>query len=425
METCVMETCVMETVREPRVRVATGSAARATVAAMETDPVAVVTQAFRDLVARDPEGVWSAPGRVNLIGEHTDYNAGLCLPMALPQRTYVAAAARRDSRLSVTSLAAGREPAHAEVALEQISPQRPGGWGGYVAGVLWALLQEGYAVGGLDLVLTSSVPVGAGLSSSAALTCSVAAAASDVYRLGVLDSESGRRVLVAATIRAENEIVGAPTGGMDQTAALLSQAGHALRLDFRSGRASFVPVDLAAAGVVLLVCDTRAAHALNDGQYAQRRSCCERAAAALGVRSLRELSAADLPRVERDLGEIVSRRVRHVVTEIHRVDACIQSLRDGDVEEVGRLFVASHESLRDDYEVSCPELDAVVDEALGAGALGARMTGGGFGGAAIALVPLGQAAAVRTAIRARFSREGWPRPICFPVTPGSAATREQ
>ena len=391
---------------------------------MTADLIGLVTDTFRDLVGRDPEGVWSAPGRVNLIGEHTDYNAGLCLPIALPQRTYVAAGARSDGRLRVTSITPGRRPSHAEVALTEISREHPGSWGGYVAGVLWALLAEGYAVGGLDLVLTSAVPVGAGLSSSAALTCSVAAAASDVYRLGLLDTDEGRRVLIAATIRAENEIAGAPTGGMDQTAALLSRPGHALRLDFRSGEVTPVPVDLSAAGKVLLVYDTRASHSLNDGQYAERRSSCERAAATLGVPSLRELSVADLPRVERVLGQVDARRVRHVVTEIDRVDACIQSLRDGDMEEAGRLFVASHESLRDDYEVSCAELDAVVEEAVAAGAPGARMTGGGFGGSAIALVPVDEVDVVTSAIETRFSREGWNEPHCFTATPGSAAYRD-
>lgn len=375
---------------------------------------------FTQRVGSAPLGVWSAPGRVNLIGEHTDYNAGLCLPIALPQRTYAAAGPREDGRLRVTSLRP--EGAFtAEVDVDVISPEDPGGWGAYVAGVVWALRAAGYAVGGIDIVLTSAVPVGAGLSSSAALTCSVAAAVSGTYGLGLLDSEAGRRELVAAAIRAENEIAGAPTGGMDQTAALLSRPGHALRMDFRSGEFTAIPVDLASAGLALLVCDTRAEHTLNDGQYAQRRASCERAAAALGVPTLREISLVDLDRVTTRLDGVDARRVRHVVMEIARVDACVAALQRGDFATVGGLFVASHESLRDDYEVSCAELDAVVEESLALGALGARMTGGGFGGSAIALVEQARTEAVATAVRDRFAGEGWSPPDCFTVTASGAA----
>jgi len=267
--------------------------------------------------------------------------------------------------------------------------------------------------------------VGAGLSSSAALTCAVAAAACDVFGLGLLESDAGRRELAAAAVRAENEIAGAPTGGMDQTAALLSREGHALRLDFRSGQSSAVPMDLAAAGAALVVCDTRASHSLNDGRYAERRASCEHAAAALGVATLREVGADRLGEAEAVLPEVQLRRVRHVVTEIARVDACVQALRDGDVEEVGRLFVASHESLRGDYEVSSAELDAVVEEALEAGAFGARMTGGGFGGSAIALVPVSDVERVVEAVRERFASEGWSEPDCFVVTPSAAAYRDR
>lgn len=384
-----------------------------------------VRRAYRSDVGAEPAGVWSAPGRVNLIGEHTDYNAGLCLPIALPHRTAVAAGARSDDRLVLTSLAPGLEPV--EAGLDEVSSTVPGGWAAYVAGVVWALREEGYAVRGLDLVVDSAVPVGAGLSSSAALTCAVAAATSGVFGLGLLDSEAGRRRLVAAAMRAENDIVGAPTGGLDQTVALFGRAGQALRLDFRSGEMSYVPVDFAAAGMSLVICDTRVSHTLADGQYAARRASCERAAAALGLASLRELRPADL-----DSAEVVAalsaeelRRVRHVVTEIRRVDACVQALRDGDWDEVGRLFVASHESLRGDYEVSCVELDAVVSEALASGALGARMTGGGFGGSAVVLAPAERVDQVVAAVTERFADEGWNAPDCFVATPSEAARRDR
>ena len=383
-----------------------------------------VSRAFAQIVGEAPAGVWSAPGRVNLIGEHTDYNAGLCLPIALPHRTFAAAAGRADGLLSVTSLAEGLGGEPTVVPVAEISWQRPGGWAGYVAGVLWALREEGYAVGGLDLVVGSSVPIGAGLSSSAALSCAAAAAVSDVYSLDLLGHEDSRKVLAQAAIRAENDIVGAPTGGMDQMTALLAEEGRALRLDFRSGETRAVPLGLDAAGLELLVCDTRATHDLRDGQYAERRASCEQAAQALRVATLREVTVADLPEALSRLDEALARRVRHVVTENARVEACIEAFAGREIGEVGRLFVESHTSLRDDFEVSCPELDAVVEEAMAVGALGARMTGGGFGGSAIALLPTELVDATTAAVEARFVREGWRAPDCFSVTPASAAGRD-
>lgn len=383
-----------------------------------------VTNAFAEIVGEAPAGVWSAPGRVNLIGEHTDYNAGLCLPIALPHRTYAAAAGRADGVLSVTSLAEGLGGEPTVVPVAEISWERPGGWAGYVAGVLWALREEGYAVGGLDLVIDSSVPIGAGLSSSAALSCAVAAAVSDIYSLDLLGHEDSRKVLAQAAVRAENDIVGAPTGGMDQTVALLAEEGHALRLDFRSGDTRAVPLDLDAAGLELLVCDTRASRALADGRYAERRASCEQAAQVLRVATLREITIADLSEALDRLDEVDARRVRHVVTENARVEDCVDAFSRHEFAEVGRLFVASHTSLRDDFEVSCPELDAAVEEALAVGALGARMTGGGFGGSAIALLPADLVESATAAIEARFDREGWQAPDCFSVRPAAGAGRD-
>ncbi len=371
-----------------------------------------------------PTGVWSAPGRVNLIGEHTDYHGGLVLPIALPHRTRAAASARDDDVLRVHSVQAGET---VEVDLGSVGPGSPSGWVDYVAGVLWALREEGHEVRGLDLTLDSDVPVGAGLSSSAALECAVGAAASDLFDLGLLEDDACRSRLAAACVRAENEVAGALTGGMDQSAALLCREGHALLLDCRSGETSHVPFDLAAHGdgYVLLVTDTRATHALNDGQYEARRRVSEAAAVSLGVESLRDV---DPHHLEEALGRLTDdeqvRRVRHVVTEIARVRATVEALEAGDLASVGRLFDASHASLRDDYEVSCPELDVSVEAARTAGAIGARMTGGGFGGSSIALLPADAVEGAERAVADAFAERGWTPPRSFAVTPGAAASRD-
>ena len=368
------------------------------------------------------EGVWSAPGRVNLIGEHTDYNDGLALPIALPQRTVVAAARRADDLVRVHSAQTGETQA---VALGEVGPGSPQGWAAYVAGVLWALREDGFTVGGMDLTVDSDVPLGAGLSSSAALECAVGAAASDLFGLGLLTDDAARTRLARACVRAENEVAGAATGGMDQSAALLCRAGSALLLDCEDGTTEHVPVDLAATDHVLLVTDTRASHALNDGQYEARRRACERAAAELGVSSLRQVTPQALPDALATLSDDELRaRTRHVVTEIARVRECVAALRAGDLRAVGRIFDASHASLRDDYEVSCVELDVSVNAALDAGALGARMTGGGFGGSSIALLPADAAAGARLAIAEAFAERGWEEPRSFAVTAGGPAARD-
>ena len=401
-----------------------------------------VATLHREVFGSPPVGVWSAPGRVNLIGEHTDYNDGLVLPIALPHRTSAACAPRGDRLLRVHSAQA---EATVEVDLDTVGPGTPAGWAAYVAGVLWALADEGHAVRGMDVTIDSEVPVGAGLSSSAALECSVGAAASDLFDLGLLFDDTSRARLAAACVRAENEVAGAMTGGMDQSAALLCRAEHALLLDCRSGATRHVPFELgsvasdagagAASGTgngaapdrghVLLVTDTRAAHALNDGQYAERRSASEQAASELGLPSLRDVDPATLDAsLARLSGDVLRRRARHVVTEIARVGEAVTALEAGDLTEVGRLFDASHASLRDDYEVSCAELDVSVEAARSAGALGARMTGGGFGGSSIALVPADAVDAAEAAVLAAFAERGWPSPRCFVVTAGAAAHRD-
>ena len=379
-------------------------------------------QTHLDVFGSAPEGVWSAPGRVNLIGEHTDYNDGLVLPIALPHRTYAACSPRSDHLLRVHSVQTGDT---VEVPIDEVSEERPGNWAAYVAGVLWALGQDGHAVSGVEVTVDSTVPVGAGLSSSAALECAVGAAVSDLDGLGLLADDAGRARLARACVRAENDIAGAPTGGMDQSAALLCREGHALLLDCRSGETEHVPFDLAAAGLALLVTDTRAEHALNDGQYAARRDACDRAAAELGVISLRDVDPEGLEvALERLSDDVLRRRTRHVVSEIARVRSTVEALRAGDLEEVGRLFDASHASLRDDYEVSCVELDASVEAARSAGALGARMTGGGFGGSSIALVPTDRVEAAQEAVHTAFAAQGWRAPECFVVTAGASAHRD-
>jgi len=339
---------------------------------------------FRTRFSAEPDGIWEAPGRVNLIGEHTDYNGGLVLPIALPQRTYVAAKIRSDKVVHMYS--DGMEPGE-ELGLDQIRPGNPASWERYPAGVLWALMEAGYLVSGMDAAFASEVPVGSGLSSSAAIEGAIGAAISDLYALGLLDDDKGRAELATLCQRAENHIAGAPTGGMDQAASLRSQQGHALYLDCADGSIRHVPFRLEEYGLSLLVIDTHAPHSHSTGEYGTRRADCEQACAQLGVDSLREISVDDLPtQLARLSNDRLRKRVRHVVTETERVRLAVRAMEVNDFVELGRLFVDSHASLRDDYEVSCPELDLAVVTALEAGALGARMTGGGFGGSAIALV---------------------------------------
>jgi galactokinase len=375
------------------------------------DLAASTSAAFRDAYGAEPAVVGRAPGRVNLIGEHTDYNAGTCLPVALAHATYAAVSPRTDDLVRVRSAQADDEWQG-----EDIGPGEVTGWASYVAGVAWALREEGVEVPGLDVCVDSTVPLGAGLSSSAALECSVAVAIAHLTGLG--DSEAGRRGLVEACMRAETEVAGAPTGGMDQTVAMLAQPDAALLIDFLDHTTRAVPLALADAGLAVLVVDTRVSHALVDGGYASRRTDCETASRELGVPSLRE---ATLDRVGSLADSRIRRRARHVVTEIERVADAVAAIERTDWPSVGRLFVASHASMRDDFEISCPELDAAVEAALEAGAVGARMTGGGFGGSAIALVPTERVEAVRAAVTMAFTSHGWGAPSYILAEPGGGA----
>jgi galactokinase len=372
---------------------------------------------FAALHGRPCDGVYVAPGRVNLIGEHVDYNGGRCLPYALPHATYVAAGRRDDESVTARSLQVD-QPWSGTV--DALGPGAVEGWVTYVAGVLWALREDGIDVPGMDLVVDSRVPVGAGLSSSAALECSVALAACEAA--GVPLDDDVRRRIVAACVRAENEVAGASTGGMDQSVAVLAREGHALLLDFGGREPQQVPWDPDAARLELLVVDTRVHHSLNDGGYASRRDDCETAARALGVGRLAEVTDLE-PALARLGDERLRRRTRHVVTEVARVDAAVTALRAEDYRSLGELFTASHRSLRDDFEVSCEELDAVVEVALAEGALGARMTGGGFGGSAIVLVPEDRARAVEEAVAATFAGRSWDAPGMLRGSPGPGARR--
>ncbi|WP_159920927.1 MULTISPECIES: galactokinase [Nocardia] len=367
---------------------------------------------------------WVAPGRVNIIGEHTDYNEGYVLPIALPLVVRCTAAARTDGRVWVGSRQRD-EPVLA--AVSDLAGQRElvPGWARYPLGVVAEFTRRGHRIPGVDLDLDGAVPIGAGLSSSAALSCAVAVALRDLFAPELSD-----RALIDIARAAENDYVGAPTGLLDQSAAMLCTAGHALLLDVRAFAADTtaprgheqIPFDLGGFGLELLVIDTGQPHELVDGGYAERRAQCAAAAAALGVTTLRDVaSAADADRIADD---VLRRRARHVVTENARVLTVAEKLRKGvDPRGIGPILTAGHASLRDDFEVSTPALDAAVDAALAAGAHGARMVGGGFGGSAIALVDHDRAAAVARAVARRFAASDLPAPRTFVVVPAAGAHR--
>lgn len=380
------------------------------------DQAALAVAQLRDAFGVEPDGVWAAPGRVNLIGEHVDYNGGRCLPMALTRVT-AAAVRRRDDDL-VRLASTDPEAAPFEGTLADLGPGSVTGWAGYAAGTLWALQQAGLDLPGLDLAVSSDVPLGAGLSSSASLEAAVAIAAAELA--GRTDDEALRHLLVRAAIRAENEVVGAGTGGMDQTVALLAEEGSALLIHTRDFRTEPVQLGLAEAGLELMVIDTRVKHTLADGQYAKRRADCDEAARQLGLEWLSDATEAD---VERLADPRLQARARHVVSENQRVDAVVELVRTGRVAEIGPLLDASHASLRNDYEVSAVELDVVVEAARAAGALGARMVGGGFGGSAIALIRPADGPAVAEAVAVACRERDLAVPATLTVTSGPAARR--
>ncbi|OQR65881.1 galactokinase [Streptomyces maremycinicus] len=378
-----------------------------------------VREGFVRLYGAEPEGVWAAPGRVNLIGEHTDYNDGFVMPFALPHIAVAAVARRTDGVLRLHS--ADLDSGVAELRLNDLAPGSDGNWTAYPAGVVWALREAGHQVTGADIHLSSTVPSGAGLSSSAALEVVVALALNDLYDLGLQGWQLARLCQ-----RAENVYVGAPTGIMDQTASACCEEGHALFLDTRDLSQKQIPLDLAAEGLRLLVVDTQVTHAHSGGEYGKRRAGCEKGAALLGVDALRDIAYADLDAALARLGdeEEVRRLVRHVVTEDQRVEQVVALLESGaDSRAVGPVLTAGHASLRDDFRVSCPELDLVVDTALAHGALGARMTGGGFGGSAIVLAEAADVETLTKAVGEAFAAAGYKAPRVFEAVPAAGARR--
>ncbi|BCJ42978.1 galactokinase [Actinoplanes ianthinogenes] len=380
-----------------------------------SDIPAAATAAFTAAYGAAPAGLWAAPGRVNLIGEHTDYNDGFVLPFALPQRTVAAAGPSPDGTYSICSTLApepvtfGADTAPGEVT----------GWGAYVAGVVWALRDAGFEPPVARIAIASDVPLGSGLSSSAALESAVLTALID---LGGLDVPLERRPAIAQ--RAENLYVGAPTGILDQSASIRCEAGQALFLDCRSYAIEQIPFDLAAAGLAILVINSNAPHQHVDGEYGARRKSCEESAAILGVPALRDVTAGELPAALDRLGdEVLRKRTRHIVTENQRVLDTVALLRAGQVREIGPLLTASHVSMRDDFEITVAQVDVAVEAALAAGAHGARMTGGGFGGCVLALIDAARAAETADAVAEAYGERGFTAPTSWLATAGPGATK--
>ena len=383
-----------------------------------TDLTEAAHAGFASHFGSAPHGLWAAPGRVNLIGEHTDYNDGFVLPFAIDRHAITALSVREDR---VARVATSFSDDIVEINLADLGPGSVSGWSAYPLGVAWALGQLGAylgAVPGFDLYIESDVPVGAGLSSSAAIECATAIALDDVWRLGL-----DRATLVKAGHIGENEVVGAPTGILDQSASLLGRADAAIFIDCRSMETATIPLGLADAGLEILVMDTKVEHAHADGGYAARRASCEAGARALGVASLRDIGIADLPRARDVLDGETFRRVRHVVTENQRVLDTVRLLREQGPTAIGDLLDASHRSLRNDFEVSVPELDLAVETSQNYGALGARMTGGGFGGSAIAVVPTHLVSQVKVSVDGAFAEHGYAQPDMFVVRPADGAAR--
>jgi galactokinase len=370
---------------------------------------------FRARYDAEPDGVWFAPGRVNLIGEHTDYTGGFVLPFALASGVAVAAGRVPGGELTVWSRQESGDPV--TVTVDALAPGMTTTWAAYPLGVAWALRESGQRPGGTRIAVDADLAKGAGLSSSAALECATGLALCELQDLPV-----PRRELAALASRAENDFAGAPTGIMDQAAAMLCAAGHALLLDCRSGVTEQVPLDPAAVGLLLVVIDTGARHAHTDGGYGERRRSCEEAARQLCVSSLREVM--DRPDdVERLADAQLRRRARHVVSENRRVLDAVAMLRRGALAEIGPLLTQSHASLRDDFEVSWPEADVAVNAITAAGGLGARMMGGGFGGSVLALVPEDRRDAIEAAVAAAYTERGWPEPAASLAVPSASASR--
>ncbi|PZE69588.1 galactokinase [Curtobacterium sp. MCBD17_021] len=377
---------------------------------------------FQQVFGYEPTVRYSAPGRVNLIGEHTDYNDGYVLPFAIDRRT-TADIARREDRVIRVASAFDQEGGAVSLSLDDLAPDAMDGWSAYVFGIAWALREQAGAdlsdKTGFDVFIDSDVPVGAGLSSSAAIECGVALAFDDLWELGL-----DRKTLARVGQYSENHAVGAPTGIMDQSASLLGEQDAVVFLDCRTLDTAVVDLALEANGLEVLVIDTRVEHAHATGGYKARRDSCERGAEVLGVPALRDVSVADLPRAQELLDDETFRRVRHIVTEDQRVLDTVRTLREQGPRAIGDLLVASHASMRDDFEISVPELDLAVETAMAHGAVGARMTGGGFGGAAIALVDREARSAITDAVTSAFAAARYREPTVFTVHAAQGARRD-
>ena len=369
-----------------------------------------IEEKFLETFGEEPDLVAAAPGRVNLIGEHIDYSEGFVLPFAIKDRTLVAARKRDDSIVRVAS--AQRRNKIITVDINEVKPGLKGEWERYALGVLWSMGVKS----GVDLLIDGHVPLGAGLSSSAALECSVATAMNHLFDMGFSLEELAR-----LTQKAENQYVGVPCGIMDQSVSLMATNGFALLLDCRDLSTRNIPFDVASHGLELLIIDTQAHHALTDGGYAERRASCESVAAKLGVKSMRELTKEQLDSSRDKLSESEYIRARHAVTEMKRVLDCVEALASEDFTQVGQLLNQSHNSLRDDYTVSCPELDTAVKASLAAGALGARMVGGGFGGSAIALIQASKTSQTISAVEKAFADKKFKAPRFFTSLPSQGA----
>jgi galactokinase len=369
-----------------------------------------IKKEFLETFGYSPDVIAAAPGRVNLIGEHIDYSDGFVLPFAISDRTYSAIGIRGDRKVRIISMQ--RNNKIIETSLDEIRPGLPGDWERYPFGVIWSLGLES----GIDIMIDGQVPLGAGLSSSAALECSVATALNQLFSLG-----HSLEDLARLTQLAENEYVGVPCGIMDQSVSLMARSGYALLLDCRDLTTRNIEFDLAVSDLELLIIDTQAHHALTDGGYAERRSACDSVLAKLDINSLRDLSLDQLESSRNLLTNIEFIRARHAVTETKRVIDAVNSLQDRDFISLGRLLNESHKSLRDDYEVSCPELNCAVESALSAGALGARMVGGGFGGSAIALISAAQTNQTISAVEKTFAENNFLAPRFFTSLPSQGA----
>jgi len=369
-----------------------------------------IEEKFLETFGEEPDLVAAAPGRVNLIGEHIDYSEGFVLPFAIKDRTMVAARKRDDSTVRVAS--AQRRNKIVTVDIADVKPGLKGEWERYALGVLWSM----GVTSGVDLMIDGHVPLGAGLSSSAALECSVATAMNHLFDMGFNLEELAR-----LTQKAENQYVGVPCGIMDQSVSLMATNGFALLLDCRDLSTRNIPFDVASHGLELLIIDTQAHHALTDGGYAERRASCESVAAKLHVKSMRELTITQLDSSRDLLSETEYIRARHAITEMKRVLDCVEALSSGDFVKVGQLLNQSHLSLRDDYNVSCPELNAAVEASMVAGALGSRMVGGGFGGSAIALIQASKTSETIGVVEKAFADKKFKAPRFFTSLPSQGA----